>query len=237
MYTFDSRVRYSETGEDGALALSSVINYMQDCSTFQSEALGVGLAYLKEHKRAWLLSSWQLEIERLPVMAEEITVGTWAYEFKGIYGYRNFVINDKEGGHLVKANSIWVYYDLDRQRPAKPAQEEMSRYQTEPKLAMSYAGRKIQPPEGGTALAPFPVRRSQIDTNGHMNNGQYIRAAQDCISEPLKITALRAEYKKSAMYGDIIYPVAVKTEKGYVISLNDSDGKAYAIADFEGDKE
>ena len=37
MYTFDSRIRYSETDETGALSLLGVINYMQDCSTFQSE--------------------------------------------------------------------------------------------------------------------------------------------------------------------------------------------------------
>ena len=34
MYTFDSRIRYSETDETGALSLLGVINYMQDCSTF-----------------------------------------------------------------------------------------------------------------------------------------------------------------------------------------------------------
>ena len=36
MYTFDSRVRYSETDEEGRLTVTGIINYMQDCSTFQS---------------------------------------------------------------------------------------------------------------------------------------------------------------------------------------------------------
>ena len=35
MYSFDSRVRYSEVDEDRKLSLTGVINYMQDCSTFQ----------------------------------------------------------------------------------------------------------------------------------------------------------------------------------------------------------
>lgn len=43
MYTFDSRVRYSETDENGNLSLESLIDYMQDCTNFQSEDLGVGL--------------------------------------------------------------------------------------------------------------------------------------------------------------------------------------------------
>ena len=42
MYSFDSRVRYSETGENGRLSIRGMIDYMQDCSTFQSEDAGVG---------------------------------------------------------------------------------------------------------------------------------------------------------------------------------------------------
>ena len=52
MYTFDSRIRYSEIGEDGNLTLPGLINYFQDCSTFQSEDLGIGTTVLKEEKRA-----------------------------------------------------------------------------------------------------------------------------------------------------------------------------------------
>ena len=48
MYTFDSRVRYSETDENGNLSLESLIDYMQDCTNFQSEDLGVGLEYHRQ---------------------------------------------------------------------------------------------------------------------------------------------------------------------------------------------
>mgnify|MGYP000603361539 CR=1 FL=1 len=34
-YSFTSRIRYSEIGEDGNLTLPGLINYFQDCSTFQ----------------------------------------------------------------------------------------------------------------------------------------------------------------------------------------------------------
>ena len=39
MYTFHSRVRYSEIDADGHITLDNIINYMQDCSTFHSEDL------------------------------------------------------------------------------------------------------------------------------------------------------------------------------------------------------
>ena len=48
MYTFSGRVRFSETDPDGILRMESLIDYFQDCSTFQSEDLGVGMDYLKK---------------------------------------------------------------------------------------------------------------------------------------------------------------------------------------------
>lgn len=48
IYTFDSRVRYSEVDHQGTLTLPALMNYLQDCSTFQSEDIGVGLSVLRE---------------------------------------------------------------------------------------------------------------------------------------------------------------------------------------------
>ena len=49
MYSIKERVRYSETDKSGHLTLTGIVNYFQDCSTFQSEDLGVGMEFLKEH--------------------------------------------------------------------------------------------------------------------------------------------------------------------------------------------
>ena len=37
MYSFKSRVRYSELAADKRLSLVSIINYFQDCCTFEAE--------------------------------------------------------------------------------------------------------------------------------------------------------------------------------------------------------
>ena len=54
-YSFDSRVRYSEIGEDKKLTLNSIINYFQDCSTFHSESAGVGMEFLADKQQVWVL--------------------------------------------------------------------------------------------------------------------------------------------------------------------------------------
>ena len=66
MYSFDSKIRYSECDSEGRLTLAALLNYFQDCSTFQSEALDVGIEYLKEKHLVWVLSFWQIEVERYP---------------------------------------------------------------------------------------------------------------------------------------------------------------------------
>ena len=82
MYTFDSRVRYSETDENGNLSLESVSDYMQDCTNFQSEDLGVGLEYHRQKNIMWVLNFWQIVIDEYPAMGENITVGTQAFGLK-----------------------------------------------------------------------------------------------------------------------------------------------------------
>ena len=128
MYQFDSRVRYSETDEQGKLSLTGIINYLQDCSTFQSEDIGLGVQYLKDNHRAWWLSSWQIVIDRYPRLGEEIVISTWPYDFKGIYGYRNFTIQDKSGTYLVRANSVWFFFDTEAGRPVRVREENVRGY-------------------------------------------------------------------------------------------------------------
>ena len=46
-FSFDSRIRYSEVDSSCRLSLTGLTNYFQDCSTFQSEDLGIGTTVLK----------------------------------------------------------------------------------------------------------------------------------------------------------------------------------------------
>ena len=89
-YTFDSKVRFSEVDHTGRITLPGIINYFQDCSTFQSESIGLGVDYFAKHNRAWILTYWQVVIEEYPRLAQEINIATWATEFKSMLGNRNF---------------------------------------------------------------------------------------------------------------------------------------------------
>ena len=51
-YEFEGKVRYSEIDHRATMTLPALINYFQDCSTFQSEQLGYGMDVLKKEKKS-----------------------------------------------------------------------------------------------------------------------------------------------------------------------------------------
>ena len=62
MYTWDSRVRFSEIGEDKKLTLDSILNYFQDSSTFHSEDIGNGMEVVESLKNIKLFFDTNLSI-------------------------------------------------------------------------------------------------------------------------------------------------------------------------------
>lgn len=232
-YTMESRVRYSETDHRETMTLPALINYFQDCSTFQSKDIGLGVDVLKVRQRAWILSYWQVIIERYPEMGEKITVGTLATSFKGLYGNRNFYMEDEAGNRLACANSIWVFMDIEKGRPVKPGEEDIVPYGTEEPLEMEYEGRKIELPAEKTGMEPFPVRKYHIDTNEHVNNCQYVQMALEVLPEDIQVHQLRVDYKKSAVLGDMIYPFLSEEEGRIVVELCDENEKPYAVIELK----
>ena len=232
MYRIDTKVRYSECGEDGKIKLASIINLFQDASSAQSESLGVGMDYLKSVKRAWVLNSWQILVERYPKAHEEIEVTTWPTGFRGVFGPRNFCLKTQDGEMLAYAHTLWVYMDIENGMPTKPSEEEKAIYGTEPPLEMEYASRKIKMPEEAKVVDTISVRKYHIDTNNHMNNCQYVQMAVEVLPEDFRTKQVRVEYKKSAVYGDKIVIKMAEEEERIVVELCDEYEVPYAVVEF-----
>ncbi|MCB5389010.1 acyl-[acyl-carrier-protein] thioesterase [Blautia glucerasea] len=231
-YSFKGRVRYSEIGENGCLTLPGIQDYYQDCCTFQSEEIGQGMEVLEARQRAWVLSAWQIVVNRYPKMGETIVATTAPYGFKGFLGMRNFTLTTEAGGLLSYANSIWTNIDTKTGLPARLTDEDTRGYVLDEKLDMDYAPRKIALPVGMRAEEPFAIQKHHLDTHHHVNNCQYIRMAADYLPERFVICQMRAEYKKQALLGDVFYP-AVKQEEGKVtVALSTESGEPYAIVEF-----
>ena len=137
-----------------------------------------------------------------------------------------------DGRVLAYANSLWTYLNSENGRPARVDDRILELYTLEPKYDMDYADRKIALPEEMTAQNAFPVEVYHLDTNHHVNNGQYVKMAGAYLPHGFEIAQMRAEYKKSALLGDMIYPkVAVETDK-VIVSLEDEAGNAFTVVEF-----
>lgn len=237
MYEMNVRVTYSQVNSDLKTDMAAIAHFFQDCTIFHSESIGKGLGEVERSQTAWFLSGWQIEVARYPEFSEMITVRTWPYDFKGIYGYRNFDILDADGNRIVQANSIWIFMDLKKMIPAKPSEEDLSGYVMEPALSMEYAARKIKLlPEKcrlGEELLPIPVRRSFLDSNHHVNNGRYVEETIDFFPEGKEITKMRVDYRKAASMDDRLYPVILEQEDIRQIMLSNEEGKPYVIIEIQ----
>lgn len=232
MYEFDSRVRYSEVDSKGQMTWLALMDYFQDCSVFHSEQVHLSVDYLAKNHIAWVLSSWQICADRMPHLAEKITIQTWPYGMKGFYGYRNFSLKDEAGKRLAYANSVWVLVDSGTGRPVRVPQELSDRYGIEPQLPMECSSRKIVLPENLQEKESFTVPPYFIDTNQHMNNSCYVQVALGFLPEDFRVDETRVEYRRAALQGDVLIPRVNIEKKKVVVALCAEDEKPDAVIEF-----
>ncbi len=233
IYTFDSRVRYSETTPDGRMGLHALLNYLQDCSTFQSEDLGVGVEALHRIGRIWMLAAWQVVVERYPVFGEKITIGSLATDHDSLFAHRNFFMKDADGDMIVKADSTWIYVNMKTGHPEALTGDELAPYGEEEPLPITRAPRKIRLPKtAGEAGTPITIGEQHLDSNRHVNNGQYVRLAEQALGGYMFPKRVRAEYKKEAFLGDEMVPVIYREQDRRIVSLKNKNGEIFSNVEF-----
>lgn len=230
MYHLKGRVRYSEVDENRRLTVDGLINYLQDCCSFHSEDLGVGLDYIVENKIAWVISGWQIEIKKMPVYGQRIDVQTWPYMFEGFLGERNFRIVDESGSVLVQADSRWALVDTKNGRPTRIPSSLAAAYEMGEPLGLKKPPRKLRPDlTQAKAMEPFAVQQKHLDTNHHVNNSQYVLMALEYMPEGQAVSQIAVEYKTPAVLGDTFYPYVLEKDGELLVALCTEEKRPYAV--------
>lgn len=232
-FEFDGRIRYSEVDHNARLTLPALIDYFQDCSTFHSESVGFGMEFLKREQKGWVLSHWQIVVDRYPHLCEPVTVGTFAYKFRGLMANRNFYMRDAKGEIIARADSSWVFMDLAKGKPVKPSPAHVEAYGMGEPLAMPPEARRVSVPEALEVRDPFPVLRGMIDMNEHVNNCQYVQMAIELLPEAAAARIARVDYRRAAVLGDIVYPRIAREEDRSVAVLSDAEGEPYVVVELQ----
>lgn len=232
MYEYEVRIGYSQVDEEKKLTVPGLINLFQDCSTFQSEDLGIGLDYCRDNKVFWVVNSYHTEIKKLPSLCDRVSVFTYPARFSGFIGERCFGLKEKDD-IIVSCHSVWALLDTESFKPARMTEEMNEKYIPEEPLEMEKLPRKIKVPDGGNLGSAISVEPAFLDANHHVNNGKYVELAFSCLSRGKKIKRFRANYLAQAFLGDTIVPRITEGPAGEaIVSLENSEGSPYAVMEF-----
>lgn len=227
MFTFKTKVSYSRVNKEGEVPLYEIMNYLQDCTNFHSESIGVGVEYMENKGKAWILAAYKIKINKPIKLGQDICVGTAPTDFGSLYATRKFFIADSEGEYLVQADTVWILIDTVRRKPMRITDEDSVMYNNylEPGFEGLKASRKLMLEGEKRRLTEFKVMKTYIDNNGHMNNADYLRAAEEFLPEGYACSELDIVYNKEALEGDIITPYLHAGDNETGISFESQDGE------------
>lgn len=185
IFTYNSKVRYSDVGIDNKLTLKALTNILQEGAISHSNTVGFGINNANNTHLAWLLLNWKVKMFMHPHCDEELTVKTWPRVFDKLYSFRDFEVYDKENNLVAIASSKWFPVDTETKR-IKKITPEISEPYGEPITKSVFENpfkEKLTVPEDLRLNFSYTTQRRDIDTNGHVNNLNYIDFALETLDE------------------------------------------------------
>ena len=232
-YSKDFEVQYYEINKYREATPISLLNYLEETAISHSDAVGYGMERLYNDGIGWVLNRWLVEISRYPMWNEKITVETWPSSFERFYANREFLVKDSGGNIIAKAASLWIFLNINSRRPIRIPIELGDVYGIHPVRTFDCTFGKLESADKYTHNRDFFIRKSDIDTNNHVNNAKYLdwmlEAIPDDIYHNYTLSTLEIQYKKELTYG-------TKVHSGCIDAGTDGHGIAFihGISNDEG---
>lgn len=205
-YTIPHEVVYYECDVNGTMTLSSMVAVAIKASEEQSDSLNRGTDFVHQFGLTWIVTDYQLFIQRLPKVGEKVLVTTQAIEYNKYFCYRNFWISTEAGEELVRIETIFVLMNIDTRKMSSVPEEIIAPYESE-KTKKIKRFPKIETIESGEKL-PFRVRFYDIDGNQHVNNAVYFNWMLDVLGYDFLTryapSYLHIRFDKEVEYGNEI---------------------------------
>lgn len=228
-FTKSYEIHYYEVNNKLRCKLSSIVNFIGDIGTQQSEKLGGGIEYCTKENCAWVFYKYDIKIHRYPMFGEKIRITTEPVGFKKFYGLRKYIIRDEREDIIGEALALFFLIDMEKRRPMRIQQEQYNFYGVSGDVDYDISMDKIEKidEEQYKYHNKFSIRYSDIDSNNHVNNVKYIEWAIEAI--PLDVInnyalkRIKVIFERETTYGDEISSYTAVKE------INEDNLKSYHI--------
>lgn len=188
---------------------STLADYLWDIVISQSDHLGETEEGFVNNQCIWVLLKYDITIYEYPKFKDTITVDTRVLGTKKFYGYRANSIKNSEGKLIGEVISTAILIDFEKRRPMKISPEQGEIYGIEGELSEVPPLDDIKEIENEEFIKDYPVRYSDIDSNGHVNNVRYMEMAMDTLPRYIlneyRLFNIKILFKKETTDGDTLH--------------------------------
>jgi acyl-ACP thioesterase len=199
------RLRYDDVDSSARAKPVTVLNLLEEAASSHCDESGWGVFRLMEEGFGWVLLRGGFEMKRYPRYREEVSVETWVSSARRFSAEREYRILSAEGEEICSARSLWLFFDIGKKRPASIFQDILEAWTPGGSPASDLALDEIDGPDPSAVAIDFPVRRSDIDTNGHVNNVVYLAWALEALpagaQEGSMLRRIQGQFKRELTLG------------------------------------
>lgn len=213
-------VNYHDVDYNLQCKLPSILNFLCDIGSRQSASLGDTIERLKEKGYAWIFYKYDIKMHKYPKYLDEIYIKTIPCGFKKFYAHRRYELTNAEGELLGEAVALFFLVNIDKRRPMRIPEEEYNLYgldTSENEDIKMEEILKIDEDEN-SFKKKFNVRYSDIDSNGHVNNVNYVEWAIESVPlevvKSFDIERIKVIFEKESIYGDEVNVSATLIKEG-----------------------
>lgn len=197
-FTHERLVRLGDVTVSGRLRLDALARYLQDVASDDVRDAGIDAP--------WVMRRLALTVGTLPRFDEMVELVTFASGAGPRIAERRTTVT-VDGRVGAEAVAIWVYVDAESGRPA-PLEDWFFELYGEASGGRRVSSRlRLPGPPADAATRPWPLRASDFDVLGHVNNAVYWEAVEDelaRIARGRRIVAAELEHKAPVEPGDAL---------------------------------
>lgn len=165
----------------GMCKASALLNHLQDAATLAAEAGGFHREMLMERYGAfWMLARSWYRLDRPLRFEDQMTVRTWHRGDRGAMMYRDYDIY-ADGQLVGESVSGWVLASLEGHKLMRLSSVTELAGTGGGELCKTMTLSKLHCPEELVQVERRPMRYSDSDLNGHVNNTRYADFACDAV--------------------------------------------------------